>query len=138
MVESRRALVEKALAGALGSPRQLVLEGGGEHQPPVPRSADGLSSAATSPSLEIGAGTGVSTEPMTAPNGATRPGPEPTHQHRADRTGSDQNPLDPSPPPADPGPSAAQAGPAPIDEKARRLAEFFNGEVVSEPQLDAA
>ena len=87
MVQSRLPLLEAAVAKALGSPRQLTLEGGGE------------SSAATVP----------------APSAATpRPAPpQPT----------------PTPTPAAP---AATAPPlaAPLDDKARRLAEFFNGEVV--------
>ena len=82
MVQSRLPLLEAAVAKALGSPRQLTLEGGGE------------SAAAT----------------VTAPSAATpRPAPPP-----------------PAPTPAATAPPLA----APLDDKARRLAEFFNGEVV--------
>ena len=84
MVQSRLPLLEAAVAKALGSPRQLTLEGGGE------------SSAAT----------------VTPPSAAT---------------------PRPAPPPPTPAPTPAATAPplaAPLDDKARRLAEFFNGEVV--------
>ena len=95
MVQSRLPLLEAAVAKALGSPRQLTLEGGGE------------SAAAT----------------VTAPSAATpRPAPAPPTPA----------PL-PSPAPPVPLPAPAATAPplaAPLDDKARRLAEFFNGEVV--------
>ena len=84
MVQSRLPLLEAAVTKALGSPRQLTLEGGGE------------SSAAT----------------VTPPSAAT---------------------PRPAPPPPTPAPTPAATAPplaAPLDDKARRLAEFFNGEVV--------
>ena len=93
MVQSRLPLLEAAVAKALGSPRQLTLEGGGE------------SAAAT----------------VTAPSAATpRPAPP---------TPAPLSSPAPLPTPAAP---AATEPPlaAPLDDKARRLAEFFNGEVV--------
>ena len=84
MVQSRLPLLEAAVAKALGSPRQLTLEGGGE------------SSTAT----------------VTPPSAAT---------------------PRPAPPPPTPAPTPAATAPplaAPLDDKARRLAEFFNGEIV--------
>ena len=84
MVQARLPLLEAAVAKALGSPRQLTLEGGGE------------SSAAT----------------VTPPSAAT---------------------PRPAPPPPTPAPTPAATAPplaAPLDDKARRLAEFFNGEIV--------
>ena len=95
MVQSRLPLLEAAVAKALGSPRQLTLEGGGE------------SSAAT----------------VTPPSAATpRPAPPPPTPA----------PLPSPAPPASLPTPAATAPPlaAPLDDKARRLAEFFNGEVV--------
>lgn len=93
MVQSRLPLLEAAVAKALGSPRQLTLEGGGE------------SSAATvtAPSATL------------KPAAAAAPAPAPS-------------PTAAVAPPA----TAAIAPPlaAPLDDKARRLAEFFNGEVV--------
>jgi DNA polymerase-3 subunit gamma/tau len=129
MVESRKALVEKALASALGSPRQLVLEGGGEHQPPA------RASAATPPPPPTPR---PAASLSTAPIGAAHPVPEAPQQPLADQAGSHPNPLDDSPPLAGPPPEAPPVGSAPIDEKARRLAEFFNGEVVNDDHLNAA
>ena len=93
MVQSRLPLLEAAVAKALGSPRQLTLEGGGESAAPT----------------------------VTAPGAATpRPTPPPP------------TPAPLPSPAANPPPAAVTAPPlaAPLDDKARRLAEFFNGEVV--------
>ena len=98
MVQSRLPLLEAAVAKALGSPRQLTLEGGGE------------SSAAT----------------VTPPSAATpRPAPPPPTPAPLPSPAANQAPA-PLPAPAATAPPLA----APLDDKARRLAEFFNGEVV--------
>ena len=126
MVQSRLSLLEAAVAKALGSPRQLVLEGGGEHIPPT--------SAAPAPAV---------TRVIPPPAPAATPAPVPTPTPAA------VNPMAPvavgpvaqpaealeaptSAPPQPPAPAA------PLDEKARRLAEFFNGEVIElDGPLDA-
>ncbi|MCP9905840.1 DNA polymerase III subunit gamma/tau [Cyanobium sp. BA5m-21] len=99
MVQSRLPLLEAAVAKALGSPRQLTLEGGGESSAPT----------------------------ITAPSAATpRPAPPPPTPTPTPAPAPAPAPL---PTPAAP---AATAPPlaAPLDDKAKRLAEFFNGEVV--------
>jgi DNA polymerase-3 subunit gamma/tau len=110
MVQSRLPLLEQAVTKALGSPRQLVLEAGGE--------------------------------PVTPPQAVTPAAASPAAQPRANQPPPPAVPQ-PSRPPAPP--AASQAAPParaeapttapppqgdPIDEKARRLAEFFNGEVI--------
>ena len=90
MVQSRLPLLEAAVAKALGNPRQLTLEGGGE------------SAAAT----------------VTTPSAAT-PRPAPPPPAPLPNPAANQAPATTAPPLA-----------APLDDKARRLAEFFNGEVV--------
>ncbi|MEX0588519.1 MAG: DNA polymerase III subunit gamma/tau [Cyanobium sp.] len=90
MVQSRLPLLETAVAKALGSTRQLVLEGGGESSAPPTAAAPPAPAASPTP------------RPMPIPAPAAAPPPTPT-----------------------PGQPAA-----PLDEKARRLAEFFNGEVI--------
>jgi DNA polymerase-3 subunit gamma/tau len=106
MVQSRLPLLEAAVAKALGSPRQLTLEGGGESAAPT----GGAPSAATTSAAATSAAT-PRPEPPTPPTPTTAPLPNPA---------------------ADPPAAAAIAPPlaAPLDDKARRLAEFFNGEVV--------
>ena len=99
MVQSRLPLLEAAVAKALGSPRQLTLEGGGESAAPT----------------------------VTAPSAAT-PRPAPPPPAPLPNPAANQAPAPLSTP-------AAQAATAPhlaapLDDKARRLAEFFNGEVV--------
>jgi DNA polymerase III subunit gamma/tau len=103
MVQSRLPLLEAAVAKALGSPRQLTLEGGGESSAPT----------ATTPSAATPRPAPPPPTPAPLPNPATNP-PAPAP------------PLTPTPTPTATAPPLA----APLDDKARRLAEFFNGEVV--------
>ena len=99
MVQSRQALLEQAIHQALGSPRQLVLEGGG--QATMPDAAAPVPQPVASAPRPAAA----QASPQVAP--AVAPAVAPPTQERA------------------PAPSGA------IDAKAQRLAEFFNGEVVS-------
>ncbi len=103
MVQSRLPLLEAAVTKALGSPRQLVLEGGGEHAPP--------------PSKAPLAAPVVAVVAAPAPAQAPAPAPKPETKAVAEAVMA-VSATKPPPPPA------------PLDEKARRLAEFFNGEVV--------
>ena len=120
MVQSRLSLLETAVTKALGSPRQLVLEGGGEPMPPP--------SAAPAPTVSrvIPAATPAAPA-MEPPSSAAAPSPTaaPTGAPAPPATAIATATANPTPI------SAAPPGPAaPLDEKARRLAEFFNGEVV--------
>ncbi|MFQ6539487.1 MULTISPECIES: DNA polymerase III subunit gamma/tau [Aphanothece] len=131
MVHSRQALVEQAMARALGSPRQLVLEAGGE--PPINASAP-----PPRPGERMGATPPGQPQPAPSPTsgaeGLAQPQPStdtthqlssPDHLSGADRRDREHGEA---------GTGAKGDGPpevrAPIDDKARRLAEFFNGEVV--------
>ncbi|MEB3354276.1 MAG: DNA polymerase III subunit gamma/tau [Cyanobacteriota bacterium] len=105
MVQSRLPLLETAVATALGSPRQLVLEGGGESSAPT--------------------GSASTPAPKTSPS----PTPGPTRLTPS-ATAAQPVPPAPAPVPAAHPPMAAPPQAAPLDEKARRLAEFFNGEVI--------
>ena len=117
MVQSRLPLLEKAMASALGSPRQLVLEGGGE-LPAQPPKAPVPAPVPTPTQTAAAAPTPIATRgPTSAP-----PKREVAPQVKA-------TPRDPGPPPMA----------APLDEKAKRLADFFNGEVIEmDSPLDAA
>ena len=131
MVQSRLPLLEQALTKALGSPRQLVLEAGGE-----PPRATAVSPSAGAP------------PPQPLPVAAAPPPPAtppPTGSPSPMRRDS------PSPPLAEAQTAAATVGvavaaaaqnPTPvtaaIDEKARRLADFFNGEVIDLDPGDVA
>ena len=105
MVQTRLALVEQAITRALGSPRQLVLEASKEPPPPVP----------SPPQLP---------QVRRAPTPPAAPAPQPPTEP----------PALPAPPTRAAAPPALKAPPAPqasrLDEKAKRLAEFFNGEVI--------
>ena len=116
MVQSRLPLLEKAVASALGSPRQVVLEAGAAPAAPV----------APAP-------------PVPAPQAQTPPPPEPPQDPPAAATPPQpQTPAPaeaPAPAPTSAAPTASQTPPERkphglIDDQAKRLAEFFNGEVV--------
>ena len=157
MVQSRLPLLEKAVATALGSARQVVLEaGGGPVTPTVP--------AATTPARPLPAAppvsAGVAMAPPAQPQGhppagndrqsaiTSEPAGEPDSQPAraaAVQPASAATPPTPAAapatasapaaapapqPPSAPLPVAAPPLPGLIDDKAQRLAEFFNGEVV--------
>jgi len=109
MVQSRLPLLEAAVAKALGSPRQLTLEGGGESAAPTVTAPSAATPRPTQPT------------PAALPSPAALPNPA-----------ANQAPAPLPTPAANPPPAAVTAPPlaAPLDDKARRLAEFFNGEVV--------
>ena len=123
MVQSRLPLLEKAVASALGSPRQVMLEAGGAPPPQAPAPAAQAPIAAAPPQP-------VAVVAAPAPEPPRAAAPEP----RAETPQPAAAPVEP-PPAAAPQAAAVtpQAQPALIDDQAKRLAEFFNGEVV---QLD--
>jgi DNA polymerase-3 subunit gamma/tau len=114
MVQSRLPLLEKALAGALGSGRQLVLEAGGEAKSPP-------AAVKTPPS------------PAAPPTSVRAPLSPPAQQDPAAvQAPARKEPPSATPAPAAPVPGAPPAIPSPLEEKAKRLAEFFNGEVIED------
>ena len=130
MVQSRLPLLEKAMASALGSPRQLVLEGGGEMpaQPPktaVPAPASPARTAAAPLPTPTPAPPASASAPVPAQVQAQAPAPTP-----APTSAPTPTPAPAPTPIASRGPASALASSAPLDEKAKRLADFFNGEVV--------
>jgi DNA polymerase-3 subunit gamma/tau len=121
MVQSRLPLLEKAVASTLGSPRQVVLEAGGAPPPaaPAPMAPPPAPPRPTPPAAAPAAPPAASVPaPAMAPAPMT---PAPV-----------ETPRPATAPPADSSVAPAPE-PALIDDQARRLADFFNGEVV---QLD--
>jgi DNA polymerase-3 subunit gamma/tau len=124
MVQGRQALLEQAIASALGSPRQLVLEAGG-NPPPMPRPT------APQPTPQPAA----VAAPVAAP---APPEPAPAPPPQAKPTPAAAAPA------AEPRAAAQSAPPQPsqLDDQAKRLADFFNGEVVTLegpiPELEAS
>ncbi|MEX1317004.1 MAG: DNA polymerase III subunit gamma/tau [Synechococcaceae cyanobacterium] len=115
MVQTRQSLVEQAIARALGSPRQLMLQAGldAHTQAPPPPSPPAISRVAAQPT------------PAPAAVPAPPAGPPPAAAPPAG--GGEPAPLPLSAPPS----AAGAAASAALDEQARRLAEFFNGEVIA-------
>ncbi|MED5469364.1 MAG: DNA polymerase III subunit gamma/tau, partial [Cyanobacteriota bacterium] len=119
MVQSRATLLEQAIAKALGNSRQLVLESQSGSATPIP-----------SPQ-KTGAAPTTNTSASTAE-------PSPQQQVQSRSTGAyppdpaasaaitdQQNPLEEDSPTTQPTSSLE-----PIDSKAKRLADFFNGKVL--------
>jgi DNA polymerase III subunit gamma/tau len=141
MVQSRLPLLHKAMAAALGDERQVVLEastGGSGAINTAATAAPAPRTTATAPSAPVapphpstppaaGAASRNADAPAAAPAPSAAPAePQPQPLPEA--------PTAAIPPPAAPEPAPAAAAPTPpglIDEKARRLAEFFNGEVLA-------
>ncbi|NBW63352.1 MAG: DNA polymerase III subunit gamma/tau [Synechococcaceae bacterium WB4_1_0192] len=160
MVQGRLPLLEKAVATALGSPRQVVLEAGhggsgvgaqtGIGMPATaPAAAGAPVTAAPGPQATTPAPTAAAT--TSAPTGPRTPDPEQTTARPAAGAATSTASAEPvlitergtapshdptaSSGPASDTPASAPAAAAPmtagvIDERARRLADFFNGEVV--------
>ncbi|MCP9836467.1 DNA polymerase III subunit gamma/tau [Cyanobium sp. N.Huapi 1H5] len=123
MVQSRLPLLEKAVASALGSPRQVSLEAGGDSIGPRPTT-----------------GQSPPARPDAAPAPAASQTPQASGTRAADRPVATPSPVATPPRLAAPvvreearetraAPPAASS--AAIDTQASRLAEFFNGEVIS-------
>ena len=114
MVESRKPLLEKAMASALGGDRLLQLETGGE-PPERPRSEPTQPLVAPpSPPVPVSVSVPVPV-PVPEVSGSTPPATAP-----------------PPPPPQ------APAVRSPLEERARRLADFFNGDVIEGLEEDVA
>jgi DNA polymerase-3 subunit gamma/tau len=137
MVQSRLPLLEKALAGALGSPRQLVLEAGGGGGP------------GESPSRTAVTANEQRAQPPAAAASMAAPPAAPIVMQPAPPTPASSAEDAPIPVPTAATPAAAApttgahgpeqaAAPSALDEKARRLADFFNGEVISDWDDDVA
>ena len=176
MVQGRLPLLERAMETALGSPRQVILEGADGHQTtatpakaapaPGPRPQTHAPAPAPAPAPVNNPEAAGSINPAPIPGQVATPiavamaaavaAPAPNPAGGA--TGVAQTPA---PTPANLGPgappaaapvasSASQAPPTPveappqralpgsIDEKAKRLADFFNGEVISDFSDDMA
>ena len=151
MVQSRLPLLEQAVIKALGSPRQLVLEAGGDQLSP---SAGPPAAAAAPPPAPVPVTTPVPVATaMPAPVVQAMPTPSASAPPQvattpANATTENNEPQQQTPAP---GPSAdttrtATAAPAPatdpgnqaLDQKAKRLAEFFNGEVITDYEGEVA
>jgi len=176
MVQGRLPLLERAMETALGSPRQVILEGADGHHTtatpakaapapgprpqahaPAPAPAPApVNNPAAAGSMNPAAIPGQVSTPIAVAMAAAVAAPAPNPAGRATGVA-----LTPAPRPADLGPgappaaapvasSASQAPPTPveappqralpgsIDEKAKRLADFFNGEVISDFSDDMA
>jgi len=144
MVQSRLPLLERSVEAALGSPRKLSLVAGAgvttASRPPAPapptRPAPIPATLATEPPPPR--------EPAPTPAGAapgTPPVPEPPARAAVVTAPAiDSAPTIPAPIVAPvPTPAVPAGTGSVVQESARRLAEFFNGEVIAEPDgvLDA-
>ncbi len=119
MVQSRATLLEKAIAKALGNSRQLVLESqsGSATQTPIPQKTIAAPTTNTSAS---------NAEPSPPPQVQSRStGAYPPDPATSAAITDQQQPQEEDPPKTQPTSSLE-----PIDSKAKRLADFFNGKVL--------
>ena len=131
MVQSRAALLEKAIARAMGGNRQLVLENHGGAAPmaampgtPTPTPATATTSGAQLPSRpESAAAPTPSTTPARPqPISSTPPGSaDPTTASQAETVSASALSTAASP---------VRSEPSAMDEKVKRFADFFNGQVL--------
>jgi len=131
MVQSRLPLLEQAITTTLGQPRQLVLEGGGE-APVVPtqNTAPSLPVAAAPPeAVPAAAPTPARTHQAPATQAATQ-APAPASRAPLSAAPVSATPASATPASAAPEPAVQAPFQAQIDQKAQRLADFFNGDVV--------
>jgi DNA polymerase-3 subunit gamma/tau len=144
MVQTRQALVEQAIVRALGQPRQLVLEAATD--PPAPPAPTGVPQARS----------GAAIRPTPTAQAPPPPGPAAGHPQFTTPPSVAVTPSaagaqeQPTAPPRHPGavmpgavmeratlPTTPAGAGTPLDERARRLADFFNGEVIDlESPLD--
>jgi DNA polymerase-3 subunit gamma/tau len=124
MVQSRLPLLHKAVAAALGGERQVVLEASPGGGGPMNTSGPGATASVPPPPQAIPATPPAAQAPATAPAEPRPQAPAPAPPPEVEA--SSGTPAATAQPPA----GAAATPPGLIDEKARRLAEFFNGEVL--------
>jgi len=116
MVQSRAALLEQAMAKALGGSRQLVLE---------------ASSGGTAPKVQPPPAPVVTPPVINTPS--PTPEPTPPAQTRAAPAATPQlpEPVSQAPRPPEPKrPPANTSEPSGLDRQAKNLADFFNGQVL--------
>ncbi len=163
MVQSRLSLLETAIGKALGSPRQLVLEGGDPTTlqaaaptptpaPPAPSpgtpasshgsgsadqgaTADGSAPPAPEPAVTAASSIAPASDPDSTPTQAQAPAraieAEPAARQTTARPAAPDPKEQTAPPTAASQPTADNRQQQQLDEKARRLADFFNGEVIT-------
>ena len=112
MVQSRVALLEQAIARAVGGSRQLVLESHGGAAPMAATPAP----APTPTPVPVPVPAVTSSEAQLPPRPVAAP-PTPTSA--------------PDPKPESDPPPAQRQEPSVLDDKAKRLADFFNGQVLN-------
>jgi DNA polymerase-3 subunit gamma/tau len=144
MVQSRLPLLEGAMAKTLGSPRQVTLEAGDTAQPGGPPTDPAperpriveAATATEAPAEAVTSRTeinGVTAGEPLAPHhrAGLREGPVPVAPTagtaHAEQFGSPAEPK--APLPSSPGNQAFHE-PSKLDQKARQLADFFNGDVI--------
>ena len=145
MVQSRAALLEKAIARAMGGNRQLVLENHGGAAPMAAMPSTSSPTPAPAPATAPTSGAQLPTRPEsaavpaeTAPPAASTPNktpdqPQPISSTPPIPTGHAST-SKPEPASVSAPPTAAAAPvrnePSAMDEKVKRFADFFNGQVL--------
>ena len=145
MVQSRAALLEKAIARAMGGNRQLVLENHGGAAPMAAMPSTSSPTPAPAPATAPTSGAQLPTRPEsaavpaeTAPPAAPTPNKTPEQPQQISSTPpiptGHASTSKPEPASVSAPPTAAAAPvrnePSAMDEKVKRFADFFNGQVL--------
>ena len=131
MVQSRVALLEQAIARAVGGSRQLVLE---SHGGAAPMAA--MPAPSTPPPLTPKATPTPTPAPVPAPAVTSSEAQLPPRPVAATPTPASPPPTQspgaaPAPPPEPDSAAVQRQEPSVLDDKAKRLADFFNGQVLN-------
>jgi len=151
MVQSRAALLEQAMAKALGGQRQLVLEASSGTVAPAPVVAPPTAKPVTPPVIQpiappsTPAATtsppqpedSVEVEPIPPPSPADAPVASPKPAVPAKAPLGEQPTARPADPRPTPDPQAPPAVSADIDRHAKTLANFFNGDVLAVDDIES-
>jgi DNA polymerase-3 subunit gamma/tau len=147
MVQSRLPLLEGAMAKALGGPRQVTLEAGGDpaatgspppgpapERPPIieavrPPEAPAESGSAPAAIDVVAAGAPPASDHRSRPEAEQSQTPPPDGTSPSETVGRSAEPQ--APPPEPPGRPGLHE-PSRLDQKARLLADFFNGDVIND------
>ncbi|CAK6696288.1 DNA polymerase III subunit gamma/tau [Synechococcus sp. CBW1107] len=129
MVQSRLPLLESALRQALGSPRQVLLEASDQPSSPVVVTPPMVARPTGTP--PVGPPTAPPLDHAPSASAAAVVSKAMTSQAAAPQAMAAAQTPSPAPVKAAPNPTPDRPERQPLDDQARRLADFFNGEVVS-------
>ncbi len=134
MVQSRVALLEQAIARTMGGTRQLVLENHSGVAPmaAMPPNTSPAPSAQTTAASAVAPASSAATSPAASGGAQLPPRTTPAAPQATQQAMSRPAPTTPTPTAtaSEAGPAQERNEPSVMDEKVKRFADFFNGQVL--------